>query len=171
MKQFVTNPTYSSWRNRRCWHPLLLELWGGQQAVVSSSSLARSVLDTDSLLVALVNPLHLLFRHIEDVCNFSRRLGLEILDDQHFAYKIYNDYIAFIAHSYLIWLIKPFVCLFLLHYGLEIGAMPLQQDFCPAKNWCVDYYQALKCRGKIIQINFRPVVLNLFWMSAHPDIS
>ena len=23
--------------------------------------------------------------------------------------------------------------------------MPLRQDFCPAKNWCVDYYQALKC--------------------------
>ena len=38
-----------------------------------------------SLLVALSNPLHLPFRHIEDVCNFSRRLGLEILDDQHFA--------------------------------------------------------------------------------------
>ena len=34
-----------------------------------------------SLLVALANPLHLPFRHIEDVCNFSRRLGLEILDD------------------------------------------------------------------------------------------
>ena len=68
---------YSFWQNRRRWRPLLLELWGGwhgpgfwlsdQQAVVSSSCLARSawpgsVLDVASLLVALANPLHLLFR-------------------------------------------------------------------------------------------------------------
>ena len=39
-----------------------------------------------TLLGALANPLHLPFRHIEDVCNFSRRLGLEILDDQHFCF-------------------------------------------------------------------------------------
>ena len=62
-----------------------------QQAVVSSSCLARSaqpgsVMDVASLLVVLANPLHLPFRHIEDVCNFSRRLGLEILDDQHFGF-------------------------------------------------------------------------------------
>ena len=61
-----------------------------QQAVVSSS-LARSarpgsVMDVASLLVVLVNPLHLPVRHIEGVCNFSRRLGLEILDDQHFGF-------------------------------------------------------------------------------------
>ena len=40
-----------------------------------------SVMDIPSLLVALANPLHLPFRHIEDVCNFSRRL-----DDQHFGF-------------------------------------------------------------------------------------
>ena len=40
-------------------------------------------MDIASLLVALANPLHLPFRHIEDVCNFNRRLGLEILDEQH----------------------------------------------------------------------------------------
>ena len=45
-----------------------------------------SIMDVASLLVALANPLHLLFRHIEDVCNFSRRLGLESLDDQHFGF-------------------------------------------------------------------------------------
>ena len=88
------NPTYSSWRN---WRPPPLELWGGwhgpgfwqsdQQAVVSSSCCARSArpgsfIDVASLFVALMNPLHLLFKHIEDVCNFSRRLGLESLDDQ-----------------------------------------------------------------------------------------
>ena len=60
-----------------------------QQAVPSSSCLARSawpgsVMDVTSLLVALANPLHLLFRHIEDI--FSRRLGLETLDDQHFGF-------------------------------------------------------------------------------------
>ena len=54
-----------------------------QQAVVSSSCLAPSaqpgsVMDVASLLVGLANPLHLPFRHIEDVCNFSRILGLEI---------------------------------------------------------------------------------------------
>ena len=43
-------------------------------------------MDVASLLVALANPLHLPFRHVEDVCNFSRRLGLEILDDQHFGF-------------------------------------------------------------------------------------
>ena len=43
-------------------------------------------MDVSSLLVALANPLHLPFRNIEDVCNFSRRLGLEILDDQHFGF-------------------------------------------------------------------------------------
>ena len=62
-----------------------------QQAVVSSSCLARSarpgsVMDVASLLVVLANPLHLPFRHIEDVCNFSRRLGLEILHDQYFGF-------------------------------------------------------------------------------------
>ena len=36
-----------------------------------------SVMDVASILVALANPLHLPFRHIEDVCNFSWRLGLE----------------------------------------------------------------------------------------------
>ena len=62
-----------------------------QQAVVSSNCLARSarpgsVMDINSLLVALANPLHLPFRRIENVCNFSRRLELEILDDQHFGF-------------------------------------------------------------------------------------
>ena len=42
-------------------------------------------MDVTSLLVALANPLHLPFRHIEYVCNFSRRLGLG-LDDQHFGF-------------------------------------------------------------------------------------
>ena len=45
-----------------------------------------SVMDIANLLVTLAKPLHLLFRHIEDVCNFSRRLGLESLDDQHFGF-------------------------------------------------------------------------------------
>ena len=48
--------------------------------------LGLSWTDVASLLVALVNPLYLPFRHIEDVCNFSRRLGLESLDDQHFGF-------------------------------------------------------------------------------------
>ena len=59
-----------------------------QQAVVSSSCLAQSarpgsVMDVAILLVALANPLHLPFRHIEDACNFSRRLGLDV---QHFGF-------------------------------------------------------------------------------------
>ena len=62
-----------------------------QQVVISSSCLVRSarpasVINVASLLVALANPLHLPFRHIEDVCNFSRRLGFESLDDQHFGF-------------------------------------------------------------------------------------
>ena len=43
-------------------------------------------LDVASLLVALANPLHLPFRHIEDVCNFSTRIGFESLDDQQFGF-------------------------------------------------------------------------------------
>ena len=74
---------HSSWHGSGFWQ-------SDQQAVVSSSCLARSaqpgsVMDVASLLVALTNPLHLPFRHIEDVCNFSRRLGLESLD-QHFGF-------------------------------------------------------------------------------------
>ena len=126
-------------------------------------------LDVAGLLVALANPLHLLFRHIEDVCNFSRRLGLEswwsalwflvwswacwqkqcwaLTDDLKF------QIFAFIAQSYL-HLDNHALCLFLFHFGLEIGAMQLRQDFCPAKNWRVDYYQSLKCRKKKKSLNF-----------------
>ena len=156
------NPTYSSWRNGHSWRPLLPELRGGwhgsgfwqsdQQAVVSGSCLAwtarpGSVMDVASLLVALANPLHLPFRHIEDVC--SRRLGLEswwsalwflvwswacwqmqcwaLTDDLKFQIS------AFIAQSYL-QLTNQAPCLFLL-YSLwpRIWSWPLRQDYCPAK--------------------------------------
>ena len=50
-------------------------------------------MDVASLLVMLANPLHLPFRHIKDVCNFSRRLGLESLDDQHFGFLVYLGHV------------------------------------------------------------------------------
>ena len=102
-----------------------------------------------NLLVALANPLHLPFRHIEDVCNFSRRLGLEswwsalwflvwswacwqkqcwaLTDDLKFHIS------AFIAQSYL-QLTNQAPCLFL-PYSLKprIWSWPLRQDFGPAK--------------------------------------
>ena len=53
---------------------------------LSWSARPGSVMDFASLLVALANPLHLPFRHSEDVCNFSTRLGLESLDYQHFGF-------------------------------------------------------------------------------------
>ena len=108
-----------------------------------------SVVDVASLLVTLANPLHLPFRHIKDVCNFSRRLGLEswwsalwflvwswacwqkqcwaLTDDLKFRIS------AFIAQSYL-QLTNQAPCLFL-PYSLwpRIWSWPLWQDFCPAK--------------------------------------
>ena len=155
------NPKYSSWQNRRRWCPTPLgAVRADHQAVISSSCLARSaqpgsVMDVAILLVALADPLHLPFRHLEDVCNFSRRLGLVMirwfLMISIFGFLVWSwtcwqkqcwaltddlklNISAFIAQSYLqltnhaLWLFCSFF-----HYGLEIGAMPLQQDFCPAK--------------------------------------
>ena len=65
---------HSSWSCEAVDMGLAFDSWTSKV----SSARPGSVMDVGSLLIALANPLHLPFRHIEDVCNFSRRLGLEV---------------------------------------------------------------------------------------------
>ena len=147
------NPTYNSWWS---WRPLLLELWGGpascrleqlscavcptwvcngrrQSLGRACESSPPAVLYTLKMSATSAGDSDLRFLMISTLVS-GLILGMltEAMLSINWWLKVSN-FCFYSTKLPTIWLIMPFVCFFLFHYGLEIGAMPLRQDFCPAK--------------------------------------